>query len=106
MKLEITAIIDTVGPIKPLTKGFQQFIILRIPEKKDEFETVVRKEQYFRVEVYSTSQTDSRFLDSRSLRAKTKAVCYLNGERWVNDATKEFNYQNKLKLADWQKPNQ
>lgn len=103
MKLELTAIISHIGGIEPLTKGFRQFIVLWIPESKDEFGSITRKEQHFRVEVYSTNQTDSRFLDSRSIKAKTKAILYLNGERWVNDQTKDFNYMNKLKLAEWQK---
>lgn len=104
MKFELTAIIDNVGAIKPLTKGFQQFVILQVPEAKDPFGRLVAKEQFYRVEIYSTSQTDSRFLDNRSLKAVTKALLYLNGERWINETNNEFNYQNKLRLAEWRKP--
>ena len=103
MKLELTAIIHNIAGIEPLSKGFKQNVILWIPESKDEFNTVTRKEQFFRIEIYSTNQTDKRFLDSSQIKAKTKAVLYLNGERWLNDSTKEFNYNNKLKLAEWQK---
>lgn len=103
MKIELNCIIDFIEGIQPVSKGFHQFVILRVPEGKDEFGTVVRKEQYFRAEIYSTKQDDKRFLDSRSLRAPTKAILYLNGERWINDHTKSFSYANKLKLAEWQK---
>ncbi len=104
MKIELTAYIHNIGPIKPLTKGFQQQNILWIPESKNEMGDILRKEQFFRIEIWSLNQTDSRFLNSTQIKAKTKAVLYLNGERWINDATKEFNYNNKLKLAEWQKP--
>jgi len=104
MKLELTALINNIGPIKPLTKGFQQHIVLSIPESKDEFGEVKRKEQFFRIEIWSNSQTDSRFLDSRNIKEKKKAILYLNGERWMSTGATEFSYATKLKLAEWQKP--
>jgi hypothetical protein len=104
MKLELTAFVNNIGGIEPLKKGFQQFIILRIPETKDDFDTIIRKEQFFKVEVYSTSQTDKRFLDSRNIKQKLKCLVYLNGERWLPPGAQDFQYFHKLKLAgDWQK---
>lgn len=104
MKVELTAYVNNIGGIEPLTKGFRQFVILRIPEAKDDMDTVIRKEQFFKVEVYSTSQTDKRFLDSRNIKQKVKASLYLNGERWLPQGSQDFQYFHKLKLAgDWLK---
>jgi hypothetical protein len=103
MKIEIVGLINNIGGIKPLSKGFQQYVILSIPEAKDEFGDVKRKEQFFRIEIWSNSQTDSRFLDARNMKEKKKAIVYLNGERWMPTGSQEFAYNNKLKLAEWQK---
>lgn len=102
MKLELPCIIEKVEGIEPLKNGFRQFVILHVPAVHDELKNKVRYDQYFRVEIYSTKQTDSRFCDSSQVGAKTKAILYLNGERWVNSSTQAFNYNNKLKLAEWQ----
>lgn len=103
MKLELTAYISNIGHIEPLSKGFKQVNILWIPEAKDEMDQVIRKEQFYRVEVWSQNQTDKRFMNSPHIKTKIKATLYLNGERWMSTGATEFSYNNKLKLADWQK---
>lgn len=102
MKLDITGIVDKIGGIKPVRKGFTQTVILQQPAAKDEFDRVTHHEQYFVISIWSNNQTDSRFLTSKHIRSKMKASVYLKGERWWNDASKDFNYNHKLNLAAWQ----
>lgn len=64
MKVEFNAILKQIGATEVTKHGFRQDNIFTIPELKDEFENVKRKEQFFVVQVYSTKQTDSRFLTS------------------------------------------
>jgi hypothetical protein len=102
MKLEITGRVDVVGGVQPLKKGFQQRVVLEQPQATDEFDRVTRYAEYYTITIYSTSQTDSRFLSSKDMRSVKKASVYLKGERWFNEAKKEFNYNHKLNLNQWQ----
>lgn len=103
MKLEILGLVNNIGGIKPTKTGFQQIIILHIPEVKDELERVSRKEQYFPISIWSKQQTDSRFLNAKDIRSKKKAVCYMNGDRWMPDNGRDFQYFIRLNLSEWGK---
>jgi hypothetical protein len=103
LKLELIGLVNNIGPKEQTKNGFKQQVIITIPEYKDEFGDVKRKEQFFRIEIWSNSQTDSRFLDIRNMKEKKKALLYLNGERWLPTNSQEFAYNNKLKLIEWQK---
>lgn len=103
MKLELTAFVNNISAIEPLSKGFKQTVILWIPEAKDEMEQVIRREQFFKIEIWASTQTDKKFFNSTHIRSKIKATLYLNGERWMNTGSTEFSYNNKLKLAEWAK---
>lgn len=103
MKLEVTGFVNNIGGIEPLKKGFRQTIILHQPEVKDELDRVSIKEQYFPISIWSTSQTDSRFLSAKDIRSKKKAVVYLKGERWMSESTRDFSYAIKLNLNEWGK---
>lgn len=102
MKLELTGIIDKVFGITPGKKGFTQRIVLEQPEVRDDVtDRVIHYAEYFTIHIYSTSQTDSRFLDNKHLRTKKKASLYLRGEKWLSTSSNEFNYNNKLNLNQW-----
>ncbi|MES2286122.1 MAG: hypothetical protein V4547_10570 [Bacteroidota bacterium] len=102
MKIELTGIIDTILGVTPGKKGFTQRVILAQPEVKDpNTDRVIAYPEFYTIHIYSTSQTDSRFLDSRSIGVKKKASLYLRGERWHNTMTNNFNYNNKLNLNQW-----
>jgi hypothetical protein len=103
MKLEILGLINNIGGIKPTKNGFQQVVVLHIPEVKDELERVSRKEQYYPISIWSKQQTDSRFLSAKDIRSKKKAVVYVNGERWMPDGKSDFYYNIKLNLSEWGK---
>jgi hypothetical protein len=102
MKLTITGIVDKVGGIRPVNKGFTQAVILMQPEVKNEYDRVIAGEQYFVIHIWSNKQTDSRFLNSKHIASKMKAEVYLKGERWFNERQKDFNYNHKLNLQQWQ----
>jgi hypothetical protein len=101
MKLEITGIVDKVGGIRPVKKGFTQAVILQQPAVTDEFDRIKHHEEFFVIHIWSNNQTDSRFFNTSKLRTKVKATVYLKGERWWNDSQKDFNYNHKLNLAEW-----
>jgi len=102
MKVELTGIINKVMGIKPNKKGFTQCVILEQPEVRDDAtDRVIAYAEFFTIHIYSTSQTDSRFLDSKALKTKKRASLYLKGERWLNSSTNDFNYNNKLNLNQW-----
>ena len=103
MKLEILGIVNNIGGIKPTKNGFQQVVILHIPEVKDDLERVSRREQFYPIIIWSKEQTDKRFLNSTHIRSKMKGVCYLKGERWMNDGSRDFSYAIKLNLNEWGK---
>jgi hypothetical protein len=88
MKLEILGLINNIGGIKPTKNGFQQIVVLHIPEVKDELERVSRKEQYYPISIWSKQQTDSRFLSAKDIRSKKK---------------RDFYYNIKLNLSEWGK---
>jgi hypothetical protein len=103
MKLEILGFVHNIGGIKPTKNGFQQMVILHQPEVKDELDRLSRKEQFFPIMIWSKQQTDSRFLDSRAIKSRMKAIVYMNGERWFNEGQKDFQYFLKLSLNEWGK---
>jgi hypothetical protein len=98
-KIELPGIINEIGKIEKVNaKGFRQFIVLEQPPLKDELERVKSKAHYYQCEVYSNSETDSRFITDKPafLRAKVKATLYLNGQRWWHD---KYGYQHRNQLA-------
>lgn len=100
MKLEITGRVDHVSGIEPLKKGFRQIVILEQPETRDDWNRLIYA-QYFPIVILSNEQADSRFLGSKDMKAKKKAVVYLKGERWINERDRNFNYAIKLTLSQW-----
>ncbi len=105
MKVEFTAILKQIGAIEVMKHGFRQNNIFNIPELKDEFETVKRKEQFFVVQIYSTKQTDSRFLTSVEVGKRKVVSAYLNGERYMQEGKFDFTYLMRLNLIDLKEPN-
>lgn len=99
MKLTITGIVEKVGGIQPLRKGFRQVVILEQPEIKDEFDRVTTFAQFFPISIFSNQQADSRFLGSRDMRSKKSAAVYLKGERWFTN--RDFQYAIKMNLERW-----
>jgi hypothetical protein len=85
-------------------KGFTQTVILHLPG--GEFRGKDYSEEFFVIRVFSTSRTDSRFIQPEKAKlaveqkARAKAVCYLKGERWQNDKH-EYFYNHKLNLNEW-----
>lgn len=100
MKFEITALIDKFDGVQPTKTGFRQRVILTQPEFKNEFGEVVRKAQYFPVEIFSKMQTDKRFVGVKDIRSKVKCSVYCNGERWLPDGKQDFMYTIKFVLID------
>jgi hypothetical protein len=103
MKLEITGLVNNIGGIRPTKNGFQQTVILHIPEVKDEMDTLTRREQFYPIQIWSREQTDKRFLSPKDIKSKKKAVVYMRGERWMNDGARDFSYNVKLNLNEWGK---
>ena len=102
MKVEFTAIVNNIGAIEPLKTGFRQNNVFWIPELKDEFDgRIKRKEQYFVVQIYSTNQTDSRFLTSKNIKEKKIVSAYLNGERFMQEGKFDFTYFTRLNLIEF-----
>jgi len=102
MKLEIIALIDKFEGIQPTKNGFKQRFILLQPELKNEFGDMIRKEQYFPVEIFSKEQTDKRFIAAKDMRRKVKATVYCNGERWLPEGKQDFQYFIKFSLKELQ----
>ena len=103
MKIEFTAIISEIGAIEARKKGFSQNNIFQIPELKDEFGDVKRKEQFFVVQIYTNSQTDSRFLNQKHIGLKKIVSAYLNGERYMQQGKFDYTYftrLNQIELKD------
>lgn len=101
MKVEFNAIIMQTGAIEPMKKGFRQNNIFHIPELRDDLEDrVTRTEQFFQVEIYSTSQTDSRFLKPEQTGQKKTVSCYLNGLRWMQQGRFDYTYFTRLNLIE------
>lgn len=100
-KTRVSGTIFKVEGIKPLTRGFKQRIMLHVPaEFSDRTGRQIFGEQYFWIEVFSTSQTDSRFLDNTSIGKKVSARLYVNGYHWV-DTHKGLQCITKLNFIDW-----
>lgn len=104
MKVEFTAIIKEIGAIEGLRNGFRQNNVTHIPELKDEFGAVKRKEQFFIVQVYSTKQTDSRFFTNALVNEKKVITAYLNGERWLPEGKFDHSYVMRLNLIELKTP--
>lgn len=84
-KAKITGRIHRIEGVQPLKNGFKQRFMIEIPELKDEMNgRVLRRLQYFWIEIYSTKQTDSRFIDSRKIKELVCVSVYLNSYHWLD----------------------
>jgi hypothetical protein len=100
MRLEITGIVNKIYPVRPVGKGFIQAVVLHQPEGKDQFNRVTAKENYYVIQTWSNSETDSRFLNNTHINKLKTCAVYLYGERWA-DSKGQYQYNNKLNLSDW-----
>lgn len=101
MKLEkpITGIVEKVGPVKAVRKGFTQAVIIRKDAVKNDQGYTLSKEQFFVIHVWSNKQDDRRFLKPEFTGAECAAEVYLDGQRW--QGRHGFEYSNKLNLHKW-----
>jgi hypothetical protein len=103
MKLLIAGIIDKVLKVEPMKKrGFTQRVIIEQPQINDTVsQRMIAPAMYYVVTIFSTSETDGRFLQQEHKGQQMKASVYLKGERWINDRTKDYQYNHKLNLNEW-----
>lgn len=99
MKVRVTGVVDKVEKIQPQGRVFRQVVILEQPERKDEFDRVVQRAQYFPVIIISSKENDGRFLDSSHIKKKLTADASLIGDRWI--VKNGFQYSLKLMLQEW-----
>lgn len=101
-KFKITGRIHKVEGVQPKKTGFSQRIMLHIPELKDDMtDRVIRREQYYWVELYSTNQTDSRFVASSRIKELVCCAVYLNSYHWVDKDG--LNTVPRLSFIEWLK---
>lgn len=100
---KITGRVHRIEGVKAVKNGFTQRFMLHIPDLKDEItERVIRREQYFWIEIYSNNQTDSRFLDSTKIKSLVCCSVYLNSYSWI-DTRDGLTCAAKLNFHEWLK---
>lgn len=100
-KTRISGKIHKVEGIQPLTRGFKQRIMLHVPEEYSQRTgRLIFKEQYFWIEIFSTSQTDSRFLNTSAIGQHVSCSLYVNGYHWI-DNRQGLQCVTKLNFIDW-----
>lgn len=97
MKLLITGLVKSVGPIEPTKKanGFTQRFVIEQPERKDEFNRVLQQQQIFQIEVYDRDKSN-KFLDQAAVGTIRECKVWLKGE--VSNKDDKPFYFLKLKL--------
>lgn len=102
IRLTIEGNVHKIFPVRELKRGYSQVVILHQPAT--EFRGRPHPEEFYVISIYSTSQTDTRFLkpEFEKLRPEAKALVYLKGERFTVGARAEYQYNHKLNLDQWQ----
>lgn len=102
-KAKITGRIHRIEGIQHVNNGFKQNIMLHISELKDEMTgRVVRKEQYYTIQLWSNAQTDSRFRDSKHIKELVSCSVYLNSYHW-QDPKEGLKTIAQLNFIEWLK---
>jgi hypothetical protein len=102
MEVTIIGLLYQVEGVQPVKNGFVQHVILHQEEVVDNRTgRVVWKEEFFKINIWSKEQTDSRFKSFGDKGQKMKALCRVRGERWLNQS-QEFTYATKLNLKVWE----
>lgn len=99
MRLKVKGIVDKVEKVKPQGRVFRQLVILEQPERRDDFDRVVQRAQYFPIIIISAKESDSRFLNNSDLKTVRTADASLIGDRWAG--ANGFQYALKLMLQEW-----
>jgi hypothetical protein len=103
IKIELQGILESVGPVKEEKSNgkpyWKQVLIVHIPE--EEFKGHTIKPEWYVVQIYSTSSTDSRFVKMEQKNSEVKCSAYLKGERWSSGMRSDYNYNHKLTLNKW-----
>lgn len=93
-QIELNGTISDMQGVQPVRNGFRQTVFI---EETNEHNP--NWNQYYTVQIFSTSQTDSRFKHPADKGKPAKCLCYFKGQRWQGQ--NGWNYNNKLELINW-----
>lgn len=79
---------DAEGKAITEISGFSQEVVLFVPAKLDEFDTITQREQVLPLRVWASKSSDPRFLPV-GIIAQVKVGAYLEGRRFMGE--KEVN---------------
>lgn len=85
-KFKITGKVYKVDQILPVKSGFKQKLMIHIPGQSDNMTgKVIRREQFYWVEIYSKEPTDKRFLSVSDIQKLVCCSVYLNSYHWIDN---------------------
>lgn len=104
-KCKITGRIQRIGEVQETRNktGFRQHIWLHIDALKDEMtKRVIRREEYYQIEIFSKDRADSRFLSAKNMSELVCCCVYLNSWHFVS-AKDGLVLGMRLSFVEWLK---